>query len=198
MPTFRGTTNCDLRIPYKNLPPPAYPTFLPKLFANFVAIERWATYLTRNCLSASGMPQSWCSVGETTSNQVDNQWSGTVTTLAAFTSTANALLIDVDLGLRFTSADNVSISFGLTNGYDSWTLGPWVYSWPVTIPAGDGAYSEIRQTWQCIVPVDARVGSAWNLVADLTAVYGVELEGRIRVTETDCESPCCAWAGGGE
>ena len=54
MPTFKGTTNCDLRIPYKNLPPSSYPTFLPKLFANFVAIERWATYFSRNC-SSSGI-----------------------------------------------------------------------------------------------------------------------------------------------
>lgn len=49
---FRGTTNCDLVVPYKTLPPPSYPTFLPKLAANFLAIEKWATYFSRNCLPA--------------------------------------------------------------------------------------------------------------------------------------------------
>lgn len=48
---FRGTTNCDLVVPYKTLPPPSYPTFLPKLAANFLAIEKWATYFSRNCIT---------------------------------------------------------------------------------------------------------------------------------------------------
>jgi hypothetical protein len=46
MPLFFGRTNCDLQIPYKIDPNPW------KQHQNWLAIERWATYLTRNCLPA--------------------------------------------------------------------------------------------------------------------------------------------------
>ena len=42
---FFGRTNCDLQVPYKLDPNPW------KQHQNWLAIERWATYLTRNCLT---------------------------------------------------------------------------------------------------------------------------------------------------
>ena len=45
---FFGRTNCDLQIPYKVDPNPW------KQHQNWLAIERWATYLVRNCLAAAG------------------------------------------------------------------------------------------------------------------------------------------------
>jgi hypothetical protein len=47
MPFF-GRTPCDLQIPYKVDPNPW------KQHQNWLAIERWATYLVRNCLAAAG------------------------------------------------------------------------------------------------------------------------------------------------
>lgn len=44
MPLFFGRTSCDLQVPYKLDPNPW------KQHQNWLAIERWATYLTRNCL----------------------------------------------------------------------------------------------------------------------------------------------------
>ena len=45
---FFGRTSCDLQVPYKVDPNPW------KQHQNWLAIERWATYLVRNCLAAAG------------------------------------------------------------------------------------------------------------------------------------------------
>ncbi len=46
MPLFFGRTSCDLQVPYKLDPNPW------KQHQNWLAVERWATYFARNCLSA--------------------------------------------------------------------------------------------------------------------------------------------------
>lgn len=45
---FFGRTSCDLQVPYKIDPNPW------KQHQNWLAVERWATYFARNCMSSGG------------------------------------------------------------------------------------------------------------------------------------------------
>lgn len=190
---FRGTTNCDLVVPYKTLPPPSYPTFLPKLAANFLAIEKWATYFSRNCLPAAtgGLPSAWC-WSEAAASDGSDPWGGAILTVPADTMspTGTALAVDVTVEMSFTVDATYEIEFSWTNSVNGQTMNGWGWREVVDVDTS----SKFRQTWHCLVGV-ANLDADWELNAVVFGANAVTFATEFRAIEVNAATEaCCQWS----
>jgi hypothetical protein len=177
MPLFFGRTSCDLQVPYKLDPNPW------KQHQNWLAVERWATYLTRNCLSASGMPQSWC-----TSVDGESEVSTPLSTPVVMPeTTATSLLMIVSISAFL-------IDPGLGTSTVEWIISDPSQENTTTLNAGplnqmvlsQDAYGQSGAT-HCVIPYADEVMLTVN-----TSSQTVAVSAHLTLTETTGTS-CCSW-----